>query len=523
MKRVRSLFFKGKFFPVLLEGSLGAGFVLLLVFSIVRDIPTINIPATFIFLVQAPVAWAALRLAPAFGEGRSFRPSTAACELAFALLLRAAVYALALGLETAFQAGALIGQGYFETQLNLVFFTACFTTFLLFRLALYAYEQWRRLARRSLLWTLVNSHLVVVFTLVAVVSLVARLTNAGSSIDKFVPDNTLAMVVLELVRSVIPWVGVSLILIVAAELAFLPPAFLVSFLTSRRFVQRIQALALAMGRARQGDLDHARVEPAGEDEIAQLQADFNHMAVQLQQEREKVDRLLKEQRELAAVVSHELRTPITVMRAYVEDNLLEEKPERSPQEVRKDLETVHHEILSLQALVEDLFTLSRLDAQHLELDCGWVDAAAVIQSVIAAHSPLAWKNKRIDLSADLPLALPRVWGDARRLEQALGNLAQNAIRHTPDGGVVVVSAAARAEDVEIWVLDSGEGIAPEDLPHVWDRFYRGGSGKSGAGRTGIGLSLVKELVEAMEGSVGVESHLGEGSRFWLRLPCAPLE
>jgi signal transduction histidine kinase len=110
--------------------------------------------------------------------------------------------------------------------------------------------------------------------------------------------------------------------------------------------------------------------------------------------------------------------------------------------------------------------------------------------------------------------------DERRLEQVLTNLVQNAVRHTPRGGAILLQAEPAGGQVEIRVLDSGEGISPEDLPHIWDRFYRSARG-GGAGRTGIGLSLVKELVENMGGTVGVESQPAEGSRFWLRLQAAP--
>jgi len=516
IQRVQKHLFHGNFLAVLLEAGIGAAAALFLVFSVIHQIPAINIPATFFFLVQIPVFWAALRLAPAFGVHQSrVRWGTAILrELAFALALRLFVFSAAWYLSAAFQTQKLIQGIDSRPWLNLLIFTACFLPFLGYRLVFYTLYWWVGLTRRSLLWTQVNSHLVVFFSLIALGSLVGRLTAGNTSIVKYEPPGLLARLVLEYVRGIIPWVGVSMLFLVAVGAALLPPAFLASYLSSRRFVRRIQALATSMQRARQGDLS-VRVKPSGEDEVAQLQADFNYMVEELQEEREKVNCLLKNQRELAAVVSHELRTPITVIRAYVENNLIE-KSALLPAEVSRDLNTIQHEILSLQNLVEDLFTLSRLDTQRLELNCAWVDLSPIVERVQAIYQPLAWKNKRIDLSANLPVELPQIWGDAQRIEQIFGNLAQNAIRHTPDGGVIILSACVIDEFVEISLQDTGEGIVSEDLPHIWERFYRGSQGR-GSGRTGIGLSLVKDLVEAMDGSVGIESRVGEGSRFWVRL------
>jgi signal transduction histidine kinase len=208
------------------------------------------------------------------------------------------------------------------------------------------------------------------------------------------------------------------------------------------------------------------------------------------------------------------------MWAYLENELLD-CPDRSPGEDRQTLQTIRHETLKLQLLVEDLFTLSQLDERRLSLDCAPVDISPVIERVITSLKKVAWDNKRIELCAQLPPAMPPAWADERRLEQVLSNLAQNAIRYTPPGGIILLQGEPVGEALQISVTDSGEGISPADLPHIWNRFYRGVS-ESGPGRTGIGLSLVKELVEAMGGIVGVDNRPGEGSRFWLQLKKAPV-
>jgi len=511
MNKLRRLFFSQGWARTLLEAGALAIAALALVMAVVRELPQGNIMLAFLFLTQLPVGWAALRLRRPSGPSRR-RDVTS--EIAFGLALRAVTFLTAWGLAVAWGAQEVIGMGGVGLALNLAFPTATLFPYLAYRAIIALWRAWRRLASRSLLWTLVDSHLTTVSILAAGAAILARLAEEmmGSS-TAYYPPSLLATVVLEFVRSIIPWMGVSVILIAGVLALFFLPTTLVSYFVSRRLARRIRDLAEAMARLRRGD-PAARVAPSGRDEIAQLQEGFNHMAAELQSERDKVALLLKNQRELAAVVSHELRTPISVMRAYIENNLSEDAA--LPDPYRQDMEVLRRETLKLQDLVEDLFTLSQADARRLSLECAWVQAGEIIAHVAASAGAVAWESKRIALSTQAPPDLPPVWADPRRLEQALGNLAQNAIRHTPAGGVIIVRAEPTAQGVEISVRDSGEGIAPADQPHIWERFYRGAQG-GGSGRTGIGLALVQELVESMGGSVGVESQPGEGSRFWVRL------
>jgi signal transduction histidine kinase len=145
--------------------------------------------------------------------------------------------------------------------------------------------------------------------------------------------------------------------------------------------------------------------------------------------------------------------------------------------------------------------------------------------VAAASAPLVWERGRVEVLAQPAADLPAALVDPARLEQAIGNLVANAVRHTPPGGLVLLSAEPCDGTVVVHVRDTGEGIDPADLPHVWDRFYRGerrGVGSADGGRegAGLGLALVKELIEAMGSSVAVTSVPGEGSCFSLRLPAA---
>jgi two-component system sensor histidine kinase BaeS len=518
MSKIRGLFFHGKPWFVFLEAWVLIIIILFLILSVVGELPQINIAATFIFLVQIPVGWAALRLKPFSG---SFNWKDVLWETSFAAALRIVVGVSVWVMVSLYQAQPYLQLVNSGLLLNLLLHTPCFFPYLLYRLFIKLLCEWQALSQKRLLWMMVNSHLVTVFIIIVLALILVRVTEDSKSIATYYPPGWLAKIVLDFIRSIVPWVGVSVLLILAAIAVFFPPTLLVSYFSSRRFVRRISNLAETMKKVRQGDLS-ARVMAVGKDEIAQLQDDFNNMTDelqraqhQLQEERDKVAALLKNQRELAAVVSHELRTPVSVMRISIENNL-NKLSESLPVQYIENLQILHHEALTLQNLVEDLFTLSQLDERRLGLACAWIDAAKSIEQIVLSHKKSAWENKRIDLSASVQPDLPSVWADERRLEQVLTNLVQNSLRHTPVGGVIVLQAEPLEGFLAISVSDSGEGILPEDLPHIWERYYRGGKGGE-AGRTGIGLSLVKELVEAMGGIVGVESRPKEGSRFWIRL------
>jgi signal transduction histidine kinase len=175
-----------------------------------------------------------------------------------------------------------------------------------------------------------------------------------------------------------------------------------------------------------------------------------------------------------------------------------------------------HEIQRLSGLIDDLFTLSQADVDNLPLTCAPTSLPPLIGQVVETFAPLAWNSGKVEVAANLPDQLPAVQADARRLQQVLLNLLRNAVRHTPPGGIVAILAEAEATTVRIEVRDTGAGIDPADLPHIWERFYRGKNATSES--AGLGLALVKELVEAMNGSVTTESAPGQGSCFTVRLP-----
>jgi signal transduction histidine kinase len=155
----------------------------------------------------------------------------------------------------------------------------------------------------------------------------------------------------------------------------------------------------------------------------------------------------------------------------------------------------------------------------LTMDCRPTDVGSVAQRLVDAMAPFAWQSGRLHIVSELPGGLPLVCADSARLEQILANLVRNAVRHTPPGGIIAVGAAAEGNTaVRIEVRDTGQGIAAEDLPHIWDRFYRGADQDEDHDTAGLGLAIVKELTEAMGGTVDVDSTVDQGSCFAIRFP-----
>jgi signal transduction histidine kinase len=284
-------------------------------------------------------------------------------------------------------------------------------------------------------------------------------------------------------------------------------------------------LAHATDALRQGNYA-TRVAVVGQDEIASLQANFNAMAAELdrtlrelQAERDRTAGLLQAQRELVASVSHELRTPVATQRAYLDAILCQEADLATS--IAADLAVVERETQRLETMIDDLFALARAEVGRLMLTSQPLDLRAVAERVVCTLAPLAWRSGRIELAAQIAAEDSLALADEGRFEQVLRNLIHNAIRHTPPGGLVVVAVSAEDAFIRVQVSDTGSGIAADDLPRIWDRFYRADTthaiDRSGVG---LGLALVKELTEAMNGSVEVVSPMGAGSSFTIRLPRA---
>jgi signal transduction histidine kinase len=272
--------------------------------------------------------------------------------------------------------------------------------------------------------------------------------------------------------------------------------------TLSRPLRRIRAGAEAMGA---GDLA-TRVPESGDDEIAAVAVALNRLAETLQQE----EGLRKES---VADLAHELRTPVMGILARVEaaqDGVLEDDA--------ANLSAMHDEALRLSRLLDDLSALAEAERPGLLLDAEPVDLAAIARAQTAAFAG-AFAEKGIALEADLRPA--EVNGEPKRLEQVVVNLLSNALRYTDTGGRVLVTVRPDDGAALLEVSDTGIGIAEEDLPRVFTRFWRGEKSRSrDTGGAGIGLSIVKELVQAHGGAVEVESTPGQGSLFRVTLPAS---
>ena len=291
--------------------------------------------------------------------------------------------------------------------------------------------------------------------------------------------------------------------VVSAVIAVLVALYLA--VTLSRPLRRIRAGAEAMSA---GDLD-ARVPESGDEEMAAVADALNRLAETLQHE----EGLRKEN---VADLAHELRTPVMGILARVEaaqDGVLDDEA--------ANLSAMHDEALRLTRLLDDISALAEAERPGLLLDVEPVDLAAIAGAQAAAFAG-AFADKGVALSSALHQAI--VDGDPKRLEQIVVNLLSNALRYTDPGGSVRVAVRRAGADALLEVADTGIGIAPEDLPRVFTRFWRGEKSRSrDTGGAGIGLSIVKELVQAHGGSVAVESTPGEGSVFRVELPLADEE
>jgi signal transduction histidine kinase len=387
---------------------------------------------------------------------------------------------------------------------------------------------WDRLRRRRLIWSITHAILttVVVLALLFVVGLTLLSANYGPANELLAPEaSPFASLAAQVVNRFLPLASIMAVFTVIGLALVLPPAIVFSYFVARSLTPRLEQLARATRTVRAGDYE-VRVSVSGGDEIAQLQSDFNAMIADLnrsvrdlQAERDRVAALLNERRELIANVSHELRTPVSTLRGYLE-SALSNWDSASPDTVRRDLEIMDRETDRLQTLIDDLFALARAEVGQLTLHCQPIDLGALVQRVAETIAPLAWQTGRVQVAAEVQ-SDAMAFADEVRLEQVLRNLIHNGVRHTPPGGIVAVIVRPDRTAAILEVRDTGEGIAPEDVPHVWERFYRSeqtrNHDQTGAG---LGLALVKELIEAMGGAVSVTSRLGEGSCFTVRLPNA---
>lgn len=295
------------------------------------------------------------------------------------------------------------------------------------------------------------------------------------------------------------WIAAILVIIIAA---------LASLLFSDRITWPIKQLTKASRQIAAGEFSH-RITVSSKDEIGELAKTFNSMAETL----EKNEELNKQ---LFAGIAHELKTPLTIIQGNLEailDGVVEATPEK--------IASIHTETMLLNRLVNDLRDLTLAEAGQLKLQKQPVKIDALARKVVETVEPML-SEKRIRTIVDIPKNLPKVQADPDRITQVLYNLISNSLRHTGEDGAITVSArpsSAADDTLEVSVADTGEGIPPQDLPYIFNHFYRVDPARTRAkGGSGVGLAIVKHLIEAHNGRVWAESKLGAGSTFFFTLP-----
>ena len=298
-------------------------------------------------------------------------------------------------------------------------------------------------------------------------------------------------------------------------------AGLIGLLASRLLMRRLRGLALAMARFEASGFRmplpaRLRRRPADGDEIDRITAAFTTMADRIAEQVTALERQDGQRRELVMQLSHDLKTPLATLQGYIESLLL--RWDRLPAAERQGfLRAALGFSQRLGEMVTDLFELARLDTSDAPLRAEPFPLDELVQDVCQKLAPSA-AEAGVRLHSDGDGAGCFVEADIGLIERALTNLLDNAIKFTPAGGQVTVAVARAGGQVLTTVADTGIGIQPEDLPHIFDRFYRGETGATGAGGTGLGLAIVQRVAELHGGSVTVASMPGVGAEFRLALP-----
>ncbi|MFN2484134.1 MAG: sensor histidine kinase [Candidatus Limnocylindria bacterium] len=302
--------------------------------------------------------------------------------------------------------------------------------------------------------------------------------------------------------------------LLAASVLALAVSFIVGVIAARRVTTPLERVQRASTRLAQGDLNE-RVRPSGIAEFDQLAERFNVMADRLRDSLTDTSADRDRLREFVADVSHELRTPIAALRTFTE---LQRDGEVDEGTRREFLDRSAEQISRLEWLSSNLLDLSRIEAGIFPLDVRPGDLRDPIRAAVEAHAAIA-EERHISLSAEVPGAPVQLPFDRQRIVQLLTNLIGNALKFTPPGGVVDVRLMERPEGAILEVRDTGPGIPAEELPRIFERFYRGTNiGEARGAGSGLGLAIARSIVEMHGGTIEVESRVGAGTTFRVHLP-----
>jgi two-component system sensor histidine kinase BaeS len=353
--------------------------------------------------------------------------------------------------------------------------------------------------KQRLLWKLLLLNIIpVIAIIILVVWLSIDQLAAGyfmALMDKYeVSPNEIHQMFLAAVHRYLLW----------ATITALGLAFVLSYFLMRRILQPLSQMSVITGEVARGNYS-ARVEVRSNDEVGQLGTAFNQMADSLA----KVEQLRKT---MVADVAHELRTPLTNLRGYLEaldDKVLPPSP--------ATFEILQQELMRLVSLVESLQQLAKADAARGFLKREKLSLAEVVEQMLTLYQA-HFQEKKITVVKNISPDAESVMADRDKLLQAIRNLIENACKYTPQNGRVAISSQACKDSVKVVISNTGPNIAANDLPFIFERFFRADRSRSrDAGGAGIGLAIVKELIEAHGGHVGAESQDGE-TRVWFSLP-----
>ena len=279
--------------------------------------------------------------------------------------------------------------------------------------------------------------------------------------------------------------------------------------------RRLRRMAEIIEKFDRGDLDQ-RVPRRSNDEIGRLAQSFNSMADTLQENVKELKKTDQLRRDLIANVSHDLRSPLASMQGYLETILLKGS-ELSKEKREKYFDIILKNTVGLRKLVDELFALSKLDTRQVEPNLESFSISDLVQDVAMKFEPKA-EDKNIDIKPECPDGMPMVKGDIAMIERVLSNLMENAIQYSEEGGDIEIELIPDKASVAVHVKDTGPGISEDDLPHIFDRFYRAEKSRSrSSGGTGLGLAIAKKIMELHGKKIDAQNRINRGSVFTIEL------
>lgn len=291
---------------------------------------------------------------------------------------------------------------------------------------------------------------------------------------------------------------------------------LFSLLLARRLTRPLKSLTLAAEQMKQGKYTQRVAPPTSLDELGRLALTFNAMADTIEADVNELRRQEQVRRDLLANIAHDLATPLTAIQGFSEalaDDLILDPAER-----QETAQRIGREVQRLRRLVADMQQMSSLESGQAHLDLAPLDMHALVDETVTVIAPEC-EHGGVAIRNEVAPATPPVLADSDRITQVLLNLLDNARHHTPGGGSITISAVQEGRMLKISVSDTGTGIDPADLSHIFERFYRADRSRTGAtGGSGLGLSIVKAIITAHGGNVWAESTPGQGTRISFSLP-----